>query len=203
MEILIWPGVVVIIAIVAMFVFCTSFGDLIGRISGAGKDGVTFVRRQERQTTPKDTLSFKDLMDMPINSSVLARENFIKEKFHEFDLKSEEEKVSVLIRSLALGRLELEYRNISSLIFGSQMQLLLMLSGTLSPSKSEKVNDIFEAAKSKFPDIHKNRKLEEWLEFLISTGLVIKNKNEIDISQYGSDFLKFIVDARLAYERIG
>ena len=203
MDALIWPGVVIIIALGAIVILRPAFVDLIKRISGASKDGVTFVRGQEGQAAPKDTLSFKDLMDMPINSSVLAREKFIKEKFHEFDLKSEEEKLSVLIRSLALVRLELEYRNISSLIFGSQMQLLVVLAGIPSATKIEKATAIFEDAQSKFPDIHKDRKFDEWLEFLVNTGLVIKNKDEIDISQYGSDFLKFIVDARIAYERIG
>jgi len=203
MDALIWPGVVVIVAIAAMFIFRTPLSDLISRTSGASKDGITFVRGQEGQATPKDTLSFKDLMEIPINSSVLAREKFIKEKFHEFNLKSEDEKISVLIRSLALVQLELEYRNISSLIFGSQMRLLVSLAGSPSASKLEKASAIFEEAKTRFPDIHKNRKLEEWLEFLVNTGLVLKNKDEIDISQYGSDFLKFIVDVRLAYERIG
>ena len=203
MDILIWPAVAVICAIAAMFIFRAPFVRLIDRTRKLGKEGATFDRPQEEVEKPQPLPSFQDLMKHPVSVSVLAREDHIKKQFHAFDLKSEAEKVTVLIRAAALSRLEMEFHNISLIIFGSQLGFLVQLSGTREPLPYATAEVAFAQAKASYPEIHKDRVLDEWLRFLTLWSLVVVEGGRIGITQYGTDFLKHIVEAKLAYPRNG
>ena len=97
----------------------------------------------------------------------------------------------------------MEFNNISNFIFGSQVTLLVQLSSTRNPITTTQTQSIFNQAKSTFSTIHEGRTLNEWLRYLITNNLVIQEDETIQITQYGTDFLKHLLDARLAYERPG
>jgi len=200
---LIWPLVVVIISIAAIIILRPAFMHLVDRISKAGKNGITFERPQEGESPQQPVFSFVDLMKLPITASVLEREKAIEKNFQSFDLKDETEKVSALIRALAFSRIEAEFNNISHVIFGSQLNLLVQLSGTPHCLTLLQVESLFKLAQNNYPAIHANRTLNDWLNYLLVTNLITQSNDVIDITQYGKDFLKYLVDARLAYERHG
>lgn len=209
-DVLIWPAVVVICAIVvgipALFIFRTPISQLMGRISKAGKEGVSFIESpQERGSENKPALlPFPELMKEPISATILAREDYLKEQIHShLNLQSNEEKITVLIRIATRSRIELEFNNISNLIYGSQLTVLVRLSSTPHSIPLPNFEPIFEQAKTQFPAMYEKRSFDEWFRFLPSQNLVTQKENNIEITQYGSDFLKYLVDARLAYERIG
>lgn len=207
LDILIWPAVVIICAIVvgipALFIFRAPISQLMGRISKAGKDGVSFERPQEGRSENKPSaLPFPELMKAPISATVLAREDYLKNQLQEFNLQNDTEKISVLIRVAATSRIEAEFNNISHIIFGSQLDLLILISGTPDGITIQQANDFFKAVQETSPDIHGNRKFEEWFHYLLGSGLTTQTE-KIDITQYGKDFLKYLVDARLAYRRNG
>lgn len=203
MDAFIWPGVVGICAIAAMFIFRAPLVRLIDRTRKLGKEGASFDRPQEEAEKPVPLPSFQDLMKHPVSRSVLAREDYVRKQFQSFDLKSEAEKVAVLIRAAALSRVEMEFNNISQIIFGSQLGYLVQLSGTRDPLPIATAEAAFAEAKSSYPEIHKDRSFEEWLHFLASWSLVLIEGGRVGITQYGTDFLKHIVEARLAYPRNG
>lgn len=207
MDALIWPGVVVICVIAAFLIFRPAFITLIKRISKAGKDGVTFTEEgsQERKSgnrTP-DQLSFPELMKMPISATVLERERNIKEQLHDFNLQNDSEKIEALIRVAAMARIETEFTSIAHAIFGSQVDFMVQLAGTSNGSTLSQAETIFKQAQELFPEIHTERDLDTWLKYLLSNNLIAIENNKIDLTRIGADFLKFLVDARLAYQRKG
>ena len=206
MDSFVWPFAVVIICILAFCFFRPAIMRLIDRTTKAGKDGLTFERAQEVGSinpTAIPLLSFDDLMNQPISASVLDREKYVKTKFQDFKLETEAEKVGVLIRAFASSRLEIEFNKIAYIIFGSQLNLLVHLSSTTQGIPLDHASIIFKQAQEKYPDIHTNRLLNDWLSYLISQNLITQTNEKIEITQYGIDFLKHLVDARLTYERYG
>jgi hypothetical protein len=192
-----------VVAVIALAMFYKPIARLIDRISGASKDGITFERPQEVGEVKSALLSFTDLMKEPVSASILEREKTIQNQLQAFNLKNEEEKISVLSRALATARVALEFNNIANIIFGSQVTLLIQLSGTHNGITQNQAEIIFEQAKTAFPELHGERKLEDWLMYLHSSNLITLTENKIDITQFGTDFLKHLVDSRMAYNRYG
>ena len=187
----------------ALILFYKPIAAKIGSISRAGKDGVSFERQQEIGEIKPPILTFVELMKEPISASTLAREKAVQNQLQTFGLKSVEEKISFLSRALATTRVTLEFNNIAYTIFGSQITLLVRLSGTHQSIPDNHVKDIFNQAQLSFPELHKEKTFEEWLNYLKNNDLISINKDRLNISQYGSDFLKHLIDARLAYNRYG
>lgn len=206
-DILIWPAVVIICAIVVgiptLLIFKQPITRLIDRISKADKTGLSFESPQERGGDNKpSTLTFPELLKAPISATVLVREDYLKNQLQELNLQNDAEKISVLIRVAATSRIEAEFNNISHIIFGSQIDLLILVSGTPDGITIQQAHDFFKAVQEASPEIHGNRKFEEWFHYLIISGLATQTE-KIDITQYGKDFLKYLVDARLTYRRNG
>jgi len=208
-DFLIWPAVVVIcvviLGIAALFILRSAFMKLLNRTSKVGKDGITFESTQERGSDNKPVpLSFVELMNStPLSATILEREKNIKEQLLNFNLKNDTEKIEALIRVTASARIEMEFTNIAHVIFGSQLDLLVQLSGTSISIPVSRAETIFKQAQELYPDMHSSRTLDDWLRFLLSRNLILVAEDKIDITQFGSDFLKFLIDARLAYPRNG
>lgn len=203
MDAFIWPLVAIIIGIAALLILRPAFIRLIDRTKKVGKDGLTFDRPQEGGKPETPLLSFDELMKLPITATILDREKYLKTYIQTLNLKSESEKIDVLIRSLAFSRLEIEFNNISYSIFGSQINLLFRLSGSSLGLTLPQTETTFIQAKDKFPSAHENRILNDWLNYLITHNLIIQTPEGINITQYGKDFLKHLVDTSQTYERYG
>ena len=187
----------------ALILFYKPITAKIGSISRAGKDGITFERPQEVGEIKPPLLPFVELMKEPVSASILEREKTVQSQLQAFNLKNEEEKISALARALATTRVALEFNNIANAIFGSQITLLVQLSGTHNGITQHQAEAIFEQAKTAFPELHGDRKLDDWLMYLRSSNLITSIENKIDITQFGTDFLKHLVDSRMAYNRYG
>lgn len=110
-----------LVAAFALVLFYKPISAKIGSISRAGKDGITFERPQEIGEVRPALVSFTDLMKEPVSASILEREKTVQSQLQAFNLKNEEEKISVLARALATTRIALEFNNIANTIFGSQV----------------------------------------------------------------------------------
>jgi hypothetical protein len=206
-DALIWPAVavicIVILGILALFLLRPALLRLVDRTKKVGKDGLTFERPQEGGKPETALLSFDSLMKLPITATVLDREKTTETTFQSFNLRDEKEKISVLIRALATTQVTLEFNNIANTIFGSQINLLIHLSGTTHGISLAQAEAMFKQAQDKFPELHGKRTINEWLNYLIAQNLITQTIERIDITQYGKDFLKHLVDTRQAYERYG
>jgi hypothetical protein len=152
-EYLAWPVATIIIAIVSVYILKSAIIRLIDRTSSAGKDGFTFERPQDGGDRAKP-LPFDELMKLPMSPTALEREDLIKERLHENNLTDKDELISVLTRSLATTKIELEFIDISNLIYGSQLSFLNQLSGTAHGIQSDLAKDAFGHAQQIFQDVH-------------------------------------------------
>jgi hypothetical protein len=206
-DALIWPAVAlvaaIVIGIVAIFALRPGLLRLLDRTKRIGRDGAVFDRTQEPDNPPAPALSFDQLVKLPVSATVLNREEIIKRNLQAIPLRNDADKIAILIKASAVSRVEMEFINISNLIFGSQLTLLVRLSGTRVGLTHADADSIFKQAQADFPQIHGSRTLDEWLRYLVTSELITTQNNRIDISQYGTDFLKYLVDAHLAYARHG
>ncbi len=202
-EAIAWPVVGLILGLAALFSFRGPLVRKIDRITRAGKDGVSFERPQDPEPPKSDVLSFEELMKQPISATVLEREKFVTEKFGDLPLKSDAERISVLKRVVASVNIDLEYTRIAHIIFGTQLNFLVQLAGTRDGLPKAQAESTYTNAAAQFPDLYRERPFEAWLGYLQTSGLLAADGDRLDITQYGSDFLKYLVDARLAYDRHG
>jgi hypothetical protein len=199
-DALIWPAVALILGLVALLLFRTAINRKIAGITRAGKDGVLFERQQEGREPQPLLLSFVEVMRLPISASALSREQSIEQQVQHF---TDSEKITALTRELATTRIALEFNSIANVIFGSQVTLLVQLSSTHNGVARQQAIEIFEQAQTTFPELHGGKKFDDWLAYLQSNNLITAAESKIDITQFGTDFLKYLVDARMAYNRYG
>jgi len=199
-DALIWPSVVIVLGLAAMFLFRTAINKKIAGITRAGKDGVLFERQQEGREPQPLLLSYVEVMRLPISSSAISREQSIEQQVKHF---TDNEKITALTRELATTRIALEFNNIAQVIFGSQVTLLVQLSSTHNGISKQQAVEIFEQAQATFPKLHKEKTFDDWIAYLYSNNLITYAENKIDITQFGTDFIKHLVDSRMAYNRYG
>lgn len=196
-----WPLASLIFGVFICLVFYKPIGGLLNRMTGAGKDGVKFV--SDQQPVNSGALTFVDLMKLPVMKSVTEREPTIQAQFDKFHLKSEGEKVTTLIRALTSANVEAEFYRAAIYIFGSQLSLLVSLAGSSNGISLDDAKAQFSHAKALHPQLHTNRTYEEWVAFLETSYFVFYQDSRLQLSTLGADFMKFLIDKKLAYTRNG
>jgi hypothetical protein len=193
-----------ILGILALCMFRAPIIRKIDALSSAGKDGAKFTIPQQTQaTTDSELKAYDDVMGTPVSLTAQQRERELAEQITGMAGMDTERKARLLMRLLGSASATIEFYQVGIYIFGSQVSLLVKLVQSSAPLPTDVARAIFDEAKLQFSDIHAQRSLDEWLEFLQSRHLIQKNGDFIDIAQAGKDFLKFMVDARIAYNRNG
>ncbi len=198
-----FPAVCLVLGLFAILAFRSPLARLIDRTTKVTKDGATFERAQEPPEAPPKQVSFEQLMKEPVSVSILQREDSIRQALDQFELKTDQERITVLIRALGKSRVESEFHNASHIIYGSQLGLLVHIAGTPTGVTLAEATTLFETAQAQFPELHAGRSLQDWLKYLELAGFATVIGETIDITQYGTDFLKYLLEARLAHERYG
>jgi hypothetical protein len=202
-DALAWPAVGLVLGLVGIAAFRGPIVRKIDRITRASREGVSFERQQDPDPPKSETQSFAELMNLPISATVLAREKVVAHQLTSLPLKTDAERIAVMQRVVASVNVDLEFTRIAHIIFGSQLNFLVQLAGTRNGLPKAQAEAAYTAAVGQFPDFYKERPFEQWLGYMVASGLVQVVAENLDITQYGSDFLKFLVDARLAYDRYG
>lgn len=202
-EAIAWPAVGLVLGLVALFIFRPAINRKIDRISRAGKDGVAFDRPQDPEPPKSEAVSYDQLMKQPISATVLAREKTIAERLATLPLSSDSERIALLTRAAASANVDLEFTRIANIIFGTQLNFLVQLAGTRSGLSRKHAEEAYAAAAAQYPEIYRERSFDDWIGYLGASGLLNASGQALDITQYGSDFLKYLVDARIAYDRLG
>lgn len=198
-----WAGAVVCIAIPGMIIFRAPVNRLIDRISGVSKNGLALQGHQEEMVAEARIESLSEVLREPVSASMLEREKTIQKNLPDLGLNTDKDKITALVRALAIARINLEFDNFAYFIFGSQISLLINLSSGHQNTPIEQAQNIFERAKQDFPAAHQDRTFENWLGYLTSRNLVQASNIDLRITQSGTDFLKHLIDAKLAFPRSG
>lgn len=144
---------------------------------------------------PTNNDNVQELIDRIGNSpSIAGLEENIKQELITNGLDVTGETVKVLLRHLAGAQLILTFEKIHSIIFGSQLRLLKQLNYSLPNGISEEdVSQFFEKVKLQFIESFKNWTVENYLSFLYSSSLITKTDNNIYLTNFGLEYLTWIV----------
>ena len=163
---------------------------------------ITNTQTQKQQSTNifgDDTV--QELIDRIGNSVVIADiENNIKKELVEkgFDITGETTKV--LLRHLAGSQLLLTFEKINIAIFGSQIRLLRLLNSSDGISE-EDVSQYYSKVRLQFSEILNSWELGDYLSFLYSSMLIIKQDNNIYITNLGVEYLVWITKNRIKEDK--
>lgn len=207
MEALIWPSTVAVIAIVAMLIFKKPISEFIVRIQQIDRSGIKAPSQESRvnesSESDKNSRTFSDFMDSGTSPMTKRHEKSLREDLAKIKTENDEEKITLLIRALVRQQLKTTYNNINNVIFGSQLDLLTQVNSFKLGVKEKYIHECFEKAKKGFPEFHAPTTYESYSGFLFRSGLLIRESENIEISDLGLDFLKYLVDSSLAYKRRG
>ena len=166
---------------------------------------ITNTQTQKQQSTnvlqPVNNDTVQELIDRIGNSVVIADiENNIKKELVEkgFDITGETTKV--LLRHLAGSQLLLTFEKINIAIFGSQIRLLRLLNSSDGISE-EDVSQYYSKVRLQFSEILNSWELGDYLSFLYSSMLIIKQDNNIYITNLGVEYLVWITKNRIKEDK--
>jgi hypothetical protein len=107
------------------------------------------------------------------------------------------QQVEALLHFAASLAVQLGHEQVYRLIFGSQIAALVQMNPDGGASRKV-IEDIYERAKSDFPEAYRSFTFGQWIGFLLQAGLCKSAPNgNFVLTPYGRGFLKYIVDAHL------
>ena len=105
------------------------------------------------------------------------------------------DQVEGLVYAVASLNIQLSHERNYNLIYGSQLQLMELMIGSGIPV--EVARRFYEEAKAAFPEVYRNYTFEQWIEFLLRSGLIAVQDGNYVLTPYGRGLLKYIVDRHL------
>lgn len=193
LAILNWPVVVLVIALVAMFVFRTPLSALIQRTKSVGKTGIeTYYEAQpaEPRDEKKAIDEFLKTYDNPLISEA---EDLIRQDLKQRKIETPPDREKALIRSCASLNIILRFERDAQSIWRSQLGLLRFLNARAGGANIDESVEFYEVGKRLFPKWYVDYPFEKWLVFLQSSNLIERNNSRVAISVEGREFLKYLV----------
>lgn len=188
-----WPQTGLILGIIFLLLFKKDLALFIGRVKSIGKDGLT-ASTPEAQRENKNNQAAQELLDAIGKSIVLKElEDRIRLDMDSRGLDTKGDSVEVLIRLLAANQILLEFEQIHSLIFGSQIFLLKKLNEVCGQGKTKVfLDEHFRALQEMFPDAFTNWSLDQYLSFLTSRSLILFDGDNFHITNLGVEYITWI-----------
>jgi hypothetical protein len=159
----IWPLAVVIIAIAALLILRAPFAGVLNRIRKIDRGGTAIDLSEhttEKQQAQIQSESAKPPAQIPNNiflgppsPTVDEVEKNVDAQLSAFN-ESPDITIKRLVRAFAITMIHREFEVIYRLIFGSQLELILLANaGAVNETVAR---DQFEGAKARFPEVHKS-----------------------------------------------
>jgi hypothetical protein len=88
-------------------------------------------------------------------------------------------------------------------IFGSQIRFMQRINHTSVESKTS-LKLYYDNAKKNYPDAYKKYSYDSYLNYLKNNGLIVfvENDENIQITYFGRDFLRYILETNLSIEKL-
>ena len=153
----------------------------------------TLVSSKTRETLRK--------FDSPL---LTEQEDILKEEMKKINPSSEEEKDEILYRALASSQIAATFEKNYSIIYGSQLKALQYLNEKPGMTiDSDNLKYFYEEAKLRYPGFYASYSLENWLNYLLTSFLIVQSGEKVGISTRGKEFLKHIIDQMHSFNKIG
>lgn len=189
-----WPAVVLIVALVAIFVFRSQLGALIQRTKRVGRTGLETYETQPSQPADEKK-AIDDFFRTFDNPLLLEAEQHILNDLKERKLESTSDREKALVRSLASVNIIFHFERVHSAIWASQLALLRFLNSREGGADVTDLVGFYEMGKKENPVWYENYPFDRWIGFLQSFNLVTKQNSCFFISVAGREFLKYLVAA--------
>lgn len=188
-----WPVVSLIFAAVFIILFRSPINTFISRIRSAGKDGVRLDASPDAQGEKQKSEIVQELMDVGSSEVREEVEAIIKNELKAKNLETEGDTIKILIRHLAATQMALDFEQVYSLIYGSQIFLLKKLNEVSGQGKPRSyVENHYQEVKKLYPEFYQNWDINNYLDFLLSRTLVITHGEQYHITKKGQEFIVWL-----------
>jgi hypothetical protein len=195
-----WPVVVLILAL-------TYKRNLSDHLSAFFRRGFAFEAAgikarieaaEQQQSTATNPSSEKLLANVQIEPNPRAAVNILEEQIRR-DLSNIDstKREPILFRALTIARLGASHEWTYNRIFGSQIDALKKLN-EVSQATVDDARAFFRPYEEKHPEIYSTYGFDGWLGFLRTNSLIRQNGVLLEISDFGRDFLFYMIDQRLS-----
>ncbi|GGK57053.1 hypothetical protein [Amphritea balenae] len=189
-----WEQLLFVFSVVFIFLFRKPICILIPRIRKIGRDGVSTESAPEIQLEKQNSEAVSELLNVVQNTIVITDlEERIKHDLKVKNLSYDSDTEKVLTRHLAGTQLLLNFEQIHTLIFGSQIYLLKKLNESVGQGRSvDFVLDHIAHAKELFSNNLGNWPDDKYLNFLYERHLIVRHEEQIHITNLGVEYLVWI-----------
>lgn len=190
-----WPHFAFLFGLVFLLMFRTQIGSLLGRVTSIGKSGIKTQSAPYLQLEDQKRAEVAHELMQAIGSSVALNEveGRIRAELTAKSLPVDTETSKVLLKFLASSTLRVEFEQIHSLIFGSQIYLLKKLNEVPGRGLPRAVlQKHFEHVKSLYSESFSDWNLEQYIEFLVGRSLIVENNGVFHLTNLGNDYLVWI-----------
>jgi hypothetical protein len=190
-----WPHFAFLFGLIFVLAFRKQIGSLLGRVTSIDKSGIKTQSAPELQLEDHKRAEVAHELMQAIGSSVALNdvEGRIRAELAAKSLPVDSETSKVLLKYLAATTLRVEFEQIHSLIFGSQIFLLKKLNEVAGRGRPRAdLQKHFEHVKGLYPESFSDWGLEQYIEFLVGRSLVIETGGIFHITNLGNDYLVWI-----------
>src|SRR5262249_53781913 len=190
--------------IAALLIFRGPLSAAIGRLRRAKVPGGSIDLSGEQEQKKIETTIATTGATVPATAALPPPSNIyasieeqVKDALATAKLPADVEK-AWLIRFVATWQIARAHEIVYRLILGSQLGLLLR-ANTASPPNADSAREMYEAAKTAYPDLYKDFSFETWIRFPINAGR--EEASVLRITPLGQDFLHYLVHNSLTSQK--
>jgi hypothetical protein len=213
LTIVVWPIVVVIILVWLVWYLRDELKRIVNRTTEAGLSGFKFAPPSEQlPSPPKEGVAATSATLQPsgrdrVREFIAGLRGFFAEQIEPAAQKVRNEldqtfgtnpsdQIEGLVYAVASLNVQLTHERHFYVIYGSQLRLMeQMIGGGVSTDVTRK---LYEEAKAAFSEAYRNYTFEQWIGFLVGSGLVtVGQGGNYILTPYGRGLLKYIVDRQL------
>jgi len=192
--VIVWPIVVLVVAVVALFLFRAQIDAFIGRTRKVGKGGIETFESQPPQPTEgkKGVDEFFRSFDSPL---LIEAEQLLLKDIEGRKIERGADREKALVRALASTNIVLHFERVYSLLWASQLACLRYLNPRDQGTEVAEIVPFYNLAKADYPTWYENYSFDQWIGFLQAVNLVVERDSRVFITVAGREFLKYLVES--------
>jgi len=189
-----WPLVSLVFAVFFVLLFRKPLYGFIERIRSVSKDGLSTEAIPKAQIEEPKKKAVEDLMRLGDSMLLKEVEAAIAADLERRGLDSVTDSTKALTHHLAATQIALEFEQVHSVIFGSQIFLLKKLNEYPGAGlDSEFVEQHFTHVHELFPENLGNWTIDQYLSFLFNRFLMRQDFGKYHITVRGTEFLIWMI----------
>ena len=192
MKVLAWPLAVIIISCIFFIIFRRSIAGLLGRTSEIGRKGLKTMPEQSQKLADTNKTPTEELMETFNSQIIREREVAIQTYLETRSVSSNNDKIKVLTRHLAIVQLFSSFEKTYNLIYGSQVCILEELNEKRLGVLKEDIKRFYDDGEIKWPQFFLDYSFDAYLNFLKTSGIITEKDGCLFITNYGVEFLEYL-----------